>query len=298
MAAQEAVQGGASVVEFADQRWLRAYGSFGSPNSLGIYLAILLVVGFILYLKIERSVYKIFITIGQLIIVSGLLLSFSRGAWLAALVGIICLAIIVFVTRYHSEPRKRDKFGEEFLSDQVNNNRQRSLTLFRMTMRKDFIKHLFFILAVASLWIGFFYPVFTARFNTQNRLEARSITERKNQYQESLSFIELKPFFGVGPGAYTFAVAKKYPQLQFWQLQPVHNIYLLSIAEFGILFAVVLGFILINFVKQVSKNNLVFLPVLITLLAAGLFDHWLFTMFSGLLLWWVILALSLEKIDS
>lgn len=266
MAAQEAMQGGASVVEFGDERWLRAYGSFGSPNSLAIYLAVLLVLGFIIYFKTEHPVLKIFITVGQLVITSGLLLSFSRGAWVAATVGMVVLFFVIFFA-------KKD-------------------------WRVFFIRQSIFVAVLTGFWVGVFYPVFNARFNTQNRLEARSISERQGQYIESLYFIKQSPLFGAGPGVYTFILARKYPELQFWQLQPVHNIYILSIVEFGIFFTVSLGLIVLNQIRRVIKNNLIFLPILGTILTAGLFDHWLFSMFSGLLLWWVIWTLSIEKIDS
>ena len=42
LAAHLASDQGSFVVEFGGERWLRAYGSFGSPNSLGIYLAVIL----------------------------------------------------------------------------------------------------------------------------------------------------------------------------------------------------------------------------------------------------------------
>ena len=61
--------------------------------------------------------------------------------------------------------------------------------------------------------------------------------------------------------------------------------------EFGVFFALFLGLIILSLIKKVFKNNLIFLPVLFTLLVAGLFDHWLFSMFSGLVFWWVILGL-------
>ena len=259
MAVQDAMQGGASVVEFADQRWLRAYGSFGSPNSLGIYLAVLLVLGFILYLKTERPFYKILISVGQLIILSGLLFSFSRGAWLSAVVGIVGLALVIFF-------------------------KQKDWRIF-------FVKQVIFVLVLAGFWVGIFFPIFSARFNIYNRLEVYSIAERQSQYKESLSFIKSKPFLGVGPALYTFAVSKKYPKLASWQFQPVHNIYVLAVVEFGVFFALFLGLIILSLIKKVFKNNLIFLPVLFTLLVAGLFDHWLFSMFSGLVFWWVILGL-------
>ncbi|OGH92801.1 MAG: hypothetical protein A2534_02195 [Candidatus Magasanikbacteria bacterium RIFOXYD2_FULL_39_9] len=263
MAAQESYNLGPSVIQFADQRWLRAYGSFGSPNSLGIYLAVLFVLGFILYFKTQIPRYKILISVGQLFILSGLLLSFSRGAWLAALVGLASLFIVLFFKQ------------KDFL--------------------RDFIKQIVFALGVAIFWIIIFYPVFNARFNLQNRLEATSVSERKGQYSESLSFIKLNPIFGVGPGVYTFALAKKYPDLASWQLQPIHNIYLLILVEMGIFGMLAIFLSVASIARLILKNNLIYAPVLTALFASGMLDHWLASLFTGMVFWWVVLGLGLKK---
>ena len=39
---------------------------------------------------------------------------------------------------------------------------------------------------------------------------------------------------GVGIGNYTFALRAKYPEIKVWELQPVHNTYLLILAELGV----------------------------------------------------------------
>jgi O-antigen ligase len=164
--------------------------------------------------------------------------------------------------------------------------------------RVFFVKQVVFILVLVSFWVGIFFPIFSARFNIHNRLEVYSIAERQSQYKESLSFIKSKPFLGVGPALYTFAVSKKYPKLASWQFQPVHNIYVLAVVEFGVFFALFLGLIILSLIKKVFKNNLIFLPVLFTLLVAGLFDHWLFSMFTGLVFYWAIIGLGQAKANS
>lgn len=260
MAGQEAGNLGPSVIEFADQRWLRAYGSFGSPNSLGIYLAVLFVLGFVLYFKTESGRNKIIISAGQLFILSGLLLSFSRGAWLAALVGMASLFAVIFY--------------------------KQKIVLY------SFTKQIMFALAVIIFWLVIFYPVFTARFNLNNRLEAKSISERKGQYAEALSFIKTNPIFGIGPGAYTYALYKKYPTSPSWQYQPIHNIYLLALVEIGLAGLLFILFLFKHLFTIIIKNNLIYTPVIITLATAGIFDHWLWSMPTGILLWWVVFGLG------
>lgn len=263
IAGQDAFNLGPSVIEFADQRWLRAYGSFGSPNSLGIYLAVLFVLGLILYLRSESARIKILISVGQLFILSGLLVSFSRAAWLAAVVGAVSLFIIIFFKQ-----------------------RQQ---LF------DFTKQTIFALAVIIFWLAIFYPVFTARFNLNNRLEARSISERQGQYSEAVSFVKSNLIFGIGPGAYTYALYKKYPTLSAWQYQPIHNIYLLVLVEIGFA-GVIMLFLLFKYLfVKIFKNNLIYLPVILAIFFTGLFDHWLWSMYTGLVFWWVVWGIVYKR---
>lgn len=260
IASQQALNGGASVIEFADQRWLRAYGSFGSPNSLGIYLAVVFILTLVLYVKTTTLWHKIIISVGQLFVLSGLLLSFSRGAWVAAVAGLISLAAILFFKQKESV--------------------------------RDFVKQIFFSLGVILFWVLIFYPVFSARFNIYNRLEARSVAERVGQYRDAELFVAAHPWLGVGPGAYTYAVYQKYNKLESWQYQPVHNIYMLMATEFGLVASLLFMLWLLLVMRDAYRFNIMHLPVLISLLCAGLFDHWLVSMFSGMLLWWASLGIS------
>ncbi len=266
MASQEAYNLGPSVIEFADQRWLRAYGSFGSPNSLGIYLAILFVLGLVLYLKTESSRSKILISVGQLFVLSGLLLSFSRAAWLATIIGILCLLALVFFKQ------RQWLYGLG--------------------------KQIIFSVVVVIFWLIIFYPVFIARFNLNNRLEVKSISERKDQYVEALSFIKSDSVFGVGPGAYTDALYKKYPTLQSWEYQPIHNIYLLALVEIGLVSFIFLFWLCKRLFWLVIKNNIIFAPIVVTLIFAGLFDHWLWSMYTGMVFFWLIVGLGFNENQS
>ncbi|MBP6859573.1 MAG: O-antigen ligase family protein [Candidatus Magasanikbacteria bacterium] len=263
MAAQESYNLGPSVIEFGDERWLRAYGSFGSPNSLGIYMAVLFVLGIILYLYAQSAQGKILISVGQVVVLSGLLLSFSRSAWLAALAGIFSLVVILFF-------KHRDSL-------------------------RDIVKQLAFSLAVIIFWVLIFYPVFSARFNVHNRLESTSVAERKDQYEGSISFIKANPIIGVGPGAYTVALHEKFPHRASWQYQPIHNIYLLAIVEMGLLGFLCILLFVFTILKIAVKNNLLYLPVLVVLCMAGLFDHWLASLFTGIVFWWVLLGIASAK---
>jgi O-antigen ligase len=262
--------GGSSVIEFGGGRFLRAYGSFGSPNSLGIYLAVCLILGLILYLKVNNqkkistSYYSLFIA-GQLLILAGLILSFSRSAWLASLISLFFLFFII-------------------------------LKFYNLDF-KFFIKQLLYYFLLSCLFLFLLWPLFTARFNLDNRLELRSVLERKSQYHESLEIIANNFWWGVGPGNYTLALHEKYPDRLSWEYQPVHNIYLLSLAELGIILSTVFYILVFWLLVKIWKCHKLFFPAVLILLIVGMFDHWLFSMYTGVILFGIVLLLAV-KVES
>jgi O-antigen ligase len=254
---------GAAVIEIPEWgRVLRAYGSFGWPNSLGIYLAMVWIVGFIVYFLISSKKNRAVITGGQLIILSGLIISFSRGAWLAALAGVICLVGIVY--------GKKQYF-------------------------KFLIEQLLFSASIVVVFSVMLMPLFITRFNTTTRLESRSIHERVGQYQEAWAVFKNQPLFGVGPGAYTSFLHRKYPYLEVWDIQPVHNIFILSLVEFGIVIWLVVGVLVVIVLKNSWKHNRIIFPLIIVLFVAGLFDHWLWSMFTGQLVCFFVVGIACNK---
>jgi hypothetical protein len=123
-------------------------------------------------------------------------------------------------------------------------------------------------------------------------LEAKSIVERKGQYAEAVSMVVMHPMLGVGPGAYTYAVYQKNNTWESWQYQPVHNVYMLISTEFGLVAMVLLLIFLFFIIQHAFQFNLVYVPVLVSLMCTGLFDHWLASMFTGVVLWWTMLGVG------
>ena len=258
LASQTPATLGSFVVESGSERWLRAYGSFGSPNILGAFLAVALVLGLILYLE-SRPLQKIYLTLGQSLILIGLILSFSRGAWAAAVVGIIGVAV------YYAK---------------------RGLGYRFMILKQQ----IFYTLVVGTLAF-ILTPLFAVRFDTGYRLEARSMTERVSQNREAFAVFKKHPVFGVGPGVYTYYLSVVHPGLPSYSYQPVHNIYLLILVEWGLVGLIfwfgVFGYLAV----LVHKKRPEFLPVILAILLAGVFDHFLWSLPAGAALWWGVFAL-------
>ncbi len=310
---------GAFVIQVGDQRWLRAYGAFGSPNILGGYLAVTWLIGLLVpaiggsvsprlelgtkaggYLSyLRRGVWPYALVIGQMIITTGLILSFSRAAWLATVVGV--LGVIASL----AQARRGDPSNQQ-ISMLGDCRVPRRCGVLAMTARP-----LLFSAAIVIILFLVFQPLFLVRAKAVGRLEQQSLTTRAEQLTDfkKIFWPPLltkegvggglprlgRALLGVGPGAYTLALYKQNPNLPVWRYQPIHNIYLLMLAEIGLVgFAVVFLFSCFLVFWTWQRNRL-FLPVLISLSILGLFDHWLWSMYAGVIVWGAIIGLSTDQ---
>lgn len=109
--------------------------------------------------------------------------------------------------------------------------------------------------------------------------------------REAINLWRSRPLFGVGLG--NFVAASDY----FWK-EPVHNIYLLQLAETGLVglagFLIFLAFCL---KKALAKAATFPLPLvlLIGVLFLGFLDHYLLTSSAGSLLFWLVLGMAASR---
>jgi len=270
VSSQSAWQGGAHVLENSLGRWLRGYGGLPHPNILGGFLVISLIFGIYYYLtlqkkeKTQRYISLIILSVNFL----ALLITFSRSAWMGFLVAI---AIIIFLLR--------KKINKKLL--------QKTLSLFVV------------LAAIFSIFLFSYYELIFPRLAPENRLESKSINERSVLLEESKSIIKNNFFLGVGAGNYTNYLQQKSSEKKpVWKNQPVHNVFLLIFAELGIVgFLLFLGILIFTFLEKIyfsyqklTPLNIFVLSSIFALIVISLFDHWLWTNVSGLILLWLILG--------
>lgn len=246
----DAAAGGAAVLENSAGRWLRAYGGLPHPNVLGGYLAVGLLL--ILFLSCGQSVGKktrIFLLSTSCLLTAALFFSFSRSAWLGLAIG-----LLVF---WFAKHRPRAVFNFQFL-------------IFSSII-------LFF--AINAL---IFFPLARGRLVGEGRLENRAVTERAIGYGEARQLFSRHPWFGVGLGNYTLATHDEIdPSRPAWDYQPTHNVFLLMLAELGIAGALVI-LLFGHFIKPRFSRN--FLPIFALFFLLAVFDHYLWSLYSGLML--------------
>lgn len=187
------------------------------------------------------------------ILSTALFFTFSRAAWIALIISLLFYLLINLKNR--------------------------------ITFKK--IVSLSFICFLIPVIFSFIYlPLSKARIGGAERLEVKSNIERIEYFSESLRIIKTYPFFGAGYGNYTLAVQNLInPNRESFAYQPVHNIYLFILSEIG-----VLGFLCLSvFLIIILSFNILLVPVLIL----GLFDHYLLSLYSGIML--ISLCISLSQ---
>ncbi|MCX6795431.1 MAG: O-antigen ligase family protein [Candidatus Falkowbacteria bacterium] len=248
---------GDSVLEIESGRLLRAYGSFDHPNIFGgvMVIALLLVVDLIFKTKKKKEWQGLMLML--IIFFWALLVSFSRAAWLAFLVAM--LVRLAFNYRYE---------------------------LFKIMM-------IFAVgLAVSFMFFSSHLSWLFARVSGTGRLENMSINERWLGLSNSFSQIVHQPFSPVGLGNYLNFSIIKFPSLQAWQYQPVHNVWLLLAVESGWWTAVLL---LVFWISTVKKNQAFTASLVAALLVVSLLDHWLVSLPFGILFSFLVLSMASEE---
>lgn len=279
LATHQAADLGASVVETVSragysERWLRAYGSLDHPNMLGGFLAIGLLAAIWLLINTERGpkqrlkelALSLIIILGAI----GLFLSFSRAAVLAFCLGLA----ILFISQWKLWPR--------------------------------LLLSLFLIVAVSGALASQYGYLYVTRAPNiavsvvDQRLEAKSLSERAEYLRQAKILIARHPLLGVGLGNFGVAVSETITKKQIsYYYQPVHNVFFLVASEIGLtgllFFLLFLGWLFFGALKIVRDNSLP-LALLGALLAMMMFDHWLWSLHFGVLFFWLVAGLAFKLI--
>lgn len=127
----------------------------------------------------------------------------------------------------------------------------------------------------------------------QARTDPLTLQKRLGLVINSLHIIVQYPITGVGIGNYLIAQNQYSSKFSYFFNQPVHNIFLLFLAETGVLIG---GFLLLLFLRFLRKwLNLQYIPVLIAIVITGFFDHYWLTLQQNMLLLGFIIGVSLKR---
>ncbi len=285
MSAQDPRELGVSVIESADERWLRAYGSLPHPNILGGFLSLCALIAAGWYFSVYRRlrgagnaffkqlrIESIGSLLAFLLTVSGLLLTFSRSAWLGFAVGFAALVLFA---------RKGETWSTVFVP------------VLKLMAAGGII------LCVFQLIFG---PLWTQRIASESRLAVMSSQERMDLNETARLIIEKHPLRGSGAGQYVVESMIQHPGQALYAYQPVHNVWLLVWAELGLaglcLFGLAVAFFYrtLLWLKRLPAFRIeaaLSLSLMISLFTMFYFEHHWWTLWFGLGLTGVLLGFML-----
>jgi O-antigen ligase len=281
---------GVAKFEMAGEKFIRAYGTFSHPNLLGAFLIFALICGlWLLKNNICHSSLchprqsrvlgrnpgfknKSLLVLGNFLILIGIFLTFSRSVWLTTF--LIILSLLVF-------------------------NRKKIAKIFSKLSSHQKISSIALLMAIIFLMIFAAFP----RLHLKNCFNDRSYDLRKAYNQTAFKVIHENPILGVGPGNFTLVLAGvvetsqvlEIASLQPWELQPVHNLYLLIASEIGLVGLIIFIFFLLRLSSVIPYNKTgirqnLFLYLFLAYLFLGFFDHYFWTLPQGQMLFWLCLA--------
>ena len=267
VASQSPIDLGTSVVQSGSMRWLRAYGMLPHPNIMGGYMVFGIIISAWLYSLTNK---KIKILILALIPVFSLALfySFSRSAWIAVVIGLVILSVANFF-----DGQKSKIFA-------------------------SLVVALTFLLLMVTHW-----DLASTRIGVNPepaRLELLSNQSRSDSLKDGIRVFQANPLFGTGPNAELPALMKlkEAKNITSNWIEPPHNVWILFLANFGIMGALmILGMAIhalstskVTLDKHFLTANILPIAILCAWFVLTLFDHYPYSLWSGQVL--SIFALS------
>ena len=154
-----------------------------------------------------------------------------------------------------------------------------------------------FLSALAIAFSIIFWPFVRTRATSAGRLENKSNVERVGSWKNGLAVWRQNPIFGLGLSVIARSEATKQsrdrhatPWLATTEYaQPAHNIFILVLSQLGIA-----GFAVYLFFWRGFWKNPAARPFLILFFVIGFFDHYLWTLYAGQMLFWLGLSLIQE----
>ena len=254
---------GASVVQLASGlRILRAYGTLPHPNILGGFVLITLLGPASLYLENKSRNHPALILFAAGVIL--IILTFSRSAWL----GLIAFFTILVLKSKHFDHKR--------------------LFLFIAVSVVTIICTLYFLSDLA----------FTRVSNASVATEQISTVGREWLTQQTLAIFNAHPLTGVGIGSFILKLSQN--AVTGALIEPVHNIFLLAGSELGIIgLLLVIGLyssVILSIIKAQAPKAILASATVTGLGIISLFDHYLWTLAPGRMMFGLALGLWIGQI--
>ena len=263
---------GVAKIEALGHVFLRSYGVFPHPNIFGAFLCLGIVAatGHALEKSANSKTREyLFVLLLIILYIFALFLTFSRAAWLGTGLGLTLCALFTW-------------------------NKRRLVGIQRYYL-------IFSSIALSALVIIFImFPFIRQRGNVFDK----AYHERKSYNSAAMEMVQDNPTFGLGPSE-SLIHMKQYldNEAKPWEVQPIHNYYLLLAAEIGlptlILFTLYFGYgfkLWWNTRRQNNFRTITYGVGFIVCFVLMFFDHYFYTFQASVLLFWIWTALFMINV--
>lgn len=259
---------GVAKIMIGDEAIIRGYGLFPHPNILGFMLFPGLISIWYLLNKNLQKLTRLILSMLCLVTTFGLFISFSRAALLATGVGFLYIGVLYL---------KKLGFSKAFSNSWV-------------------------FIASVLVSIAILAPYLLVRSNFADQ----AMHERSVLLSYGVKIALNKWFLGTGAGTNMFHMEQNLVQIfEPWLIQPIHNFFVLSWSELGII-GLFFGFIVLYGLYRILRKSLSNIyhqlgKIDYTDIVAGLilgivilffFDHYFYTYWPTQLILWMFLAVG------
>lgn len=256
---------GVAKVVAHETTFIRIYGFFPHPNILSGVLVIVSLLNLYLLNKKTQIVSRGILISSYCLIVFALCLTFSRGGILAYIVSTLVFCILLLI--------------------------QNGV---RHVVKKFYIVLLTIITAVI---------IFQPWYQSRATISDQAVDLRQTLNKAGIEIIKENWLFGTGPGTNVLHMKQKLgDQMPIWDIQPIHNYFLLIVSELGLIGIIILLFLIYLTIKliqkvyydiqnrEVSTWRITLLSVTIAIFVLMQFDHYFYTNWSAQIILCMIIA--------
>lgn len=253
--------------------YIRGYGTLPHPNILAGILSVISLLNLYLLNNTSQLKQRLILNFTYFLIIIGLATTLSRGGMVAFLIS----TTVWVVLNYY---------------------RKKSI----LFIRKLWVVPVTIIVCgiILSPWIV-----------SRGTLSGESSTLRSLYNSEGLKIIENNWLIGTGPGTNLFQMADRLKNgLNYWDIQPIHNFWLITWSEMGIIGLIITFFILkgviLSWIKIFSRENtdqkgetncwsVTLTAIGIAIIGLSMLDHYFYTIWPAQLLLAIIIGLMYKE---
>jgi|GEM_PF-521204 O-antigen ligase len=291
---------GVAKIVSGETTFIRGYGTFPHPNPLSAFLVVgILITIYLLTLSENKKLATIY-SILLFLNILGLTVTFSRGAYLALVAGLIIFFGLLFFRRHPDPERVHPSEGEGSQTPIKRSFTPRMHLGFRMTP---------VVVTAVSIIVTFF--LFEPFLITRATFSDQSTIAREFYDVTGVKMALKNPIFGLGLGESMLHMKQySHKSLAPWDKQPPHNYFIIAAAELGLPAMLILVWVFLShlwgLIKKLRTNknfllspfSFLLISIFCTFLVLMMFDHYFYDLNQTQLLLWIFLALISSAIQN